>query len=203
MKIQTGLQKVFYPVSPRSMPGHPGHADSRAWSRLVRSSRQRECHRALLQAWGVFLGRPASRLAGVHELRPGQALGPAAVDGAGALSASCRGSAQALAVVAVSGSQSAVVGAAFSQEVSGGLRIAEGRLHLPDGSSVPFGNRGVIVRLPDGTQVAVGRSGDGPQARACRWVVAGPGEQIPTSPPGATAVYGWDGAGGLQALGSV
>lgn len=203
MKIQTGLQKVFYPVSPRSMPGHPGHADSRAWSRLVRSSRQRECHRALLQAWGVFLGRPASRLAGVHELRPGQALGPAAVDGAGGVSVACRARSGSVGFVAVSGSCGAAVGAAFSQGISGGLRIADGNLHLPDGTSIPFGNRGVIVRLPDGAQVAVGRNGDGPQARQCRWVVAGPGEQIPTSPPGATQVYGWDGAGGLRDLGSV
>ena len=201
MKIQTGLRKMFYPSSPPSLPGHSGGADYQAWNRLVRTSRQRECHQALLQAWGVFLGSPAPRLSGVHELRPGQALGSVAVDGTGALSASCR--AQALAVVAVSGSQNTAVGVALSSGNPGGLRIAGGRLELPDGSSIPFGNRGVIVRLPDGTQVAVGRSGDGPQARECRWVVAGPGEEIPTSPPGATAVYGWDGAGGFRALGSV
>ncbi len=203
MKIQTGPRKVFYPVSPCSMPCRPGRADSRAWSGLVRSSRQRECHRALLQAWGVFLGRPDPRLAGVHELRPDQGMGPAAVDGAGGMSVACPGRTGAVAFVAVSGSCGAAVGAAFSQGISGGLRIAEGHLHLPDGTSIPFGNRGVIVRLPDGTQVAVGRSGDGPQARQCRWVVAGPGEQIPTSPPGATQVYRWDGAGGLRDLGSV
>jgi hypothetical protein len=203
MKIQTRPHQEFYPVSPRSTPRHPGRVDAPTWTALVRSSRQRACHRALLQAWAVFLGRPEVRLAGVHELRPGQGLGPAAVDGAGGVSVACRARSGSVGFVAVSGSCGAAVGAAFSQGISGGLRIADGNLHLPDGTSIPFGNRGVIVRLPDGAQVAVGRNGDGPQARQCRWVVAGPGEQIPTSPPGATQVYGWDGAGGLRDLGSV
>jgi len=203
MKIQTSPRQKFYPVSPRLTPRHPGRVDAPAWTALVRSSRQRVCHRALLQAWAVFLGRPEVRLAGVHELRPGQGLGPAAVDGAGGVSVACRARSGSVGFVAVSGLCGTAVGAAFSQKISGGLRIADGNLHLPDGTSIPFGNRGVIVRLPDGAQVAVGRNGDGPQARQCRWVVAGPGEQIPTSPPGATQVYGWDGAGGLRDLGSV
>lgn len=85
----------------------------------------------------------------------------------------------------------------------GGLRIANGQVVLPDGTTLPFGNRGVIIRMPDGTQVAVGRNGDGPNAQACRWAVAGAGESIPTSPPGATNVYCWDGAGKLSLAGAI
>lgn len=78
-----------------------------------------------------------------------------------------------------------------------GLSVENGRLRLPGGQSIPFGNTGVIVRLPDGTQVAVGRQGD----QAVRWVVAGEGEAIPTSPPGATNVFELDGCGGLRLAG--
>lgn len=201
MQIHSGPRPFFYPIPNRMIPARSSAADSGGWNALLGICRRRHCHETLLQAWRGFLGRPDPGLRGVHELRPGQRLGAALVDAGGGISVSCGG--QALAVVAVSGPQGTVVGAVASQGVSGGLRIADGHLELPDGTSIPFGNRGVIVRLPDGTQVAVGRSGDGPQDRACRWVVAGPGEEIPTSPPGATAVYEWDGSGGLKAMGSV
>lgn len=78
-----------------------------------------------------------------------------------------------------------------------GLCLENGRLLLPGGQSVPFGNTGVIVRLPDGTQVAVGRQGH----QAVRWVVAGQGEHIPSHPPGATNVYELDRCGGLRLAG--
>lgn len=78
-----------------------------------------------------------------------------------------------------------------------GLSVENGQLWLPGGQTIPFGNTGVIVRLPDGTKVAVGRQGD----QAVRWVVAGEGEHIPTSPPGATNVFELDGCGGLRLAG--
>lgn len=78
-----------------------------------------------------------------------------------------------------------------------GLSVENGQLRLPGGQTIPFGNTGVIVRLPDGTKVAVGRQGD----QAVRWVVAGEGEDIPTSPPGATNVFELDGCGGLRLAG--
>lgn len=78
-----------------------------------------------------------------------------------------------------------------------GLRLENGQIRLPGGQSLPFGNTGVLIRLPDGTQVAVGRQGD----QAVRWVVAGAGEDIPTSPPGATNVYELDGCGRLRPAG--
>lgn len=78
-----------------------------------------------------------------------------------------------------------------------GLSVENGQLRLPGGQTIPFGNTGVIVRLPDGTKVAVGRQGD----QAVRWVVAGEGEDIPTSPPGATNVFELDGCGGPRLAG--
>lgn len=77
-----------------------------------------------------------------------------------------------------------------------GLRVENGRVFLPNGQSVPFNNRGVIVELPDGTQIAVGRQGDDAQGHN-RWTVAGPGQKIETSPPGKTDVIRLSDAGSV------
>ncbi len=174
---------------------------AQSWSAMVLAFRSRDSNQALLQAWSGYLGTEASALSGVFELGRNQRLGRVSVDDSGALSVS--GGTQTTTTVAVCGTAGTAVCSATSQSGPGGLRVAGGRILLPDGSAIPFGNRGVIVRLPDGSQVAVGRDGDGPAAKACRWVVAGPGERIPTSPPGATNVYDWDGAGKLSLAGQV
>lgn len=184
---------VHRPCAPRPMDG---------WGAMVLAFQAREAGEALHGAWAGFLGGGASALRGVHELGRRQSMSvgdrTVSVDDAGGMSVGGR---QATAVAAVAGPCGVAVGAAVSQG-PGGLRLENGRLLLPDGRAIPFGNRGVIVRLPDGSQVAVGRSGDGAGAQACRWVAAGPGEEIPTSPPGATNVYDWDGAGRLTLAGS-
>jgi hypothetical protein len=65
---------------------------------------------------------------------------------------------------------------------------------------VPFGNRGAIIRLPDGTQVGVGRNSQS-DSRHVRWVTAGPGEEIPTNPPGKTNVFELTPSGELRQVG--
>lgn len=81
-----------------------------------------------------------------------------------------------------------------------GLRLEGGQIVLPNGKKVPFGNTGVIIEMPDGTQVAAGRNSD-TDTKNCRWVTAGPGEQIPTSPPGKCNLFKLDANGNLTQTG--
>ena len=192
------LPLPFHPL--RRPPSGPGSGSDDGWRAWLSRRRASEAGEGLQQAWVGLLGGGASPWTGIRELARGEQATlsgrPVSVDTAGAMAVG--GQVQA-AAVAVGGPCGSAVGAAVA--TTGGLRLVDGKIVLPDGRAVPFGNRGVIVRMPDGSQVAVGRSGDGPGAQACRWVVAGPGEEIPVSPPGATQVYDWDGAGRLQPSG--
>ena len=75
------------------------------------------------------------------------------------------------------------------------IRVQGGQIYLPNGKTLPFGNRGVILVMPDGTQMAVGRANDNSNEQV-RTVMAGPGQEIPTNPPGKTQVLtfnaNWD-----------
>ncbi len=89
---------------------------------------------------------------------------------------------------------------AQGQEGPMGLRVEGGQIVLPNGKKVPFGTRGVIIEMPDGTKVAVGRNGDN-DTQNCRWVTAPPGQDIPTDPPGKTNLFSFDGSGNLTQTG--
>lgn len=192
------LPLPFHPF--RRPPSGPGQGPDDGWRAWLSRRRASEAGDQLQAAWAGLVGGGGGMERGILELSRGQQanLSGRAVSveagGGMAVGGQVRGAA-----VAVGGPCGTAVGAAVT--ATGGLRLAEGKIVLPDGRSIPFGNRGVIVRMPDGSQVAVGRSGDGPGAQACRWVAAGPGEEIPVSPPGATQVYDWDGAGGLKPAG--
>ena len=81
-----------------------------------------------------------------------------------------------------------------------GLRMEPGAISTRNGRRVTYSTPGAIVRLPDGSSVGTGRnSGNSP--KNIRQVVAGPGSQIPTSPPGATTVFQLTEQGELIRLG--
>lgn len=167
-------------------------------------------------------GTPRSGLEGVHELKPGQSLatpnsgtsvdvdpnGTMAIGAPGVQTRNhnachCSGE-YPLASLSEMFSQMAsngVVnqGAPPSAEELG-FKIEKGNIVLPDGRKIPFGNRGVIIRLPDGMQVGVGRNSQTSDQHV-RWVVAGPGEEIPTNPPGKTNIYQLGQDGQLQQAG--
>lgn len=81
-----------------------------------------------------------------------------------------------------------------TQKAGQSLRVENGQIHLPNGKTIPFNNTGAIIVMPDGTQVAVGRNSNNTPDQ-CRWVVADKNQEIPCSPPGATAVYRLNEAG--------
>lgn len=67
----------------------------------------------------------------------------------------------------------------------GPARIKNGVATLPNGEQIKVNTNGLVIVYPDGTQFGVGRnSPDSPEQ--IRQVTAGPGQQIPTSPPGQT-----------------
>lgn len=84
----------------------------------------------------------------------------------------------------------------YSHKSCGGdqnITISNGQVHLPSGQNVAVQTRGVIVKMADGSEMAVGRNdNNGP---ANRWAVAGAGQNIPCSPPGATTVIQLDPSG--------
>lgn len=81
-----------------------------------------------------------------------------------------------------------------------GLRVEGGHIILPNGKKVPFGNTGAIIQMPDGTKVGVGRNSE-TDSQHVRWVTAGPGENIPTNPPGKTNLFTLDAEGNLSQSG--
>lgn len=67
----------------------------------------------------------------------------------------------------------------------GPAQIKNGVATLPNGEQIKVDTNGVVLVYPDGTQFGAGRnSPDSPEQ--IRQVTAGPGQQIPTSPPGQT-----------------
>ena len=78
----------------------------------------------------------------------------------------------------------------------GPAQIKNGVATLPSGEQIKVDTNGVILVYPDGTQVGAGRnSPDSPEQ--IRQVTAGPGQQIPTSPPGQTTYLFLGPAGNL------
>ena len=81
-----------------------------------------------------------------------------------------------------------------------GLKIEPGVVTTRTGQRMTYSTPGVIVLLPDGSSVAGGRQ-SGSSNQIIRNVAAGPGERIPTSPPGATTVFRLNEDGTLERLG--
>jgi hypothetical protein len=78
--------------------------------------------------------------------------------------------------------------------------VEGGQILLPNGKRVPFGNTGAIIEMPDGTRVGVGRNSE-TDTKHVRWVTAGPGQEIPSHPPGKTNVFKLDANGNLTQSG--
>jgi hypothetical protein len=76
------------------------------------------------------------------------------------------------------------------------LKFENGQISLPNGQKIPFGNCGAIVVMADGSQVGAGRNSEN-SSQQIRTAYAGPGEKIPTSPPGRTNVYHLNEAGDI------
>lgn len=91
-------------------------------------------------------------------------------------------------------------GEAGGQAGPAGLRVEGGHIILANGKRVPFGNTGAIIQMPDGTKVGVGRNSE-TDTQHVRWVTAGPGQEIPTNPPGKTNLFTLDAEGNLSPSG--
>lgn len=80
------------------------------------------------------------------------------------------------------------------------IRFVGDRIELPGNRFIPFGSVNVVVQLPSGEEVGVGRSSLSSREQTTH-LLGRPGEAIPRGEiPGSTAVYRLDAAGNLSVV---
>ena len=171
------------------------------WASFFTQRQSQQSGEALLQAWMSLMTGAPTGPRGVSELGRNQNFQAGdksiQVDGNGTVNVDQQGHLQGiLAAFSASSPCGKSAGAAFVGGVtqSKQLKFENGNIELPNGKKIPFGNRGAIVVMADGSQVGVGRNSENSKEQI-RTAYAEAGEKIPTSPAGMTNVFHLNQAG--------